>query len=183
MAAGGLGWAKRRARAPRRVDPDRRPRQPRVACHVAPRSSYCFFPGGSQSPTLKTPSRTLSLALAMAAGPAYAMPEFVAPVEGDWFDPASWSSGSVPTSLDDPFIVNGATAQASSASPLYPGGPVEVGSLGIGTSSPAGLADAGGRLDLEDVDLSVVRLLEVGFTGFTSAASGSAWGVLDVSAG
>jgi hypothetical protein len=129
---------------------------------------------------LSTLRAALGLALAIAAHPALAQPEFLAPVEGDWFDPARWSSGAVPTAADAPFIVNGATARASSSSPFYPGGgtPVEVESLGVG-SGAARLA-LGGRLELQDLDLWAIRGFTVGGNG---VASGSAWGALDVTGG
>jgi hypothetical protein len=61
---------------------------------------------------------------AFAASSALAAPIFTATPSGDWFDDASWSGGTAPTASDAPVIDYGATATASSASPLYPGGGV-----------------------------------------------------------
>jgi hypothetical protein len=132
--------------------------------------------------------RSSRLAVLLLSTQASAVPIFTAPVEGDWFDGASWSSGIAPTTADDPQIDNGATATASSASPLYPGGgaAVEVQSLAIGSRLDATQpVDAAGALELADVDLSVAGDLSVGInfvvdldepgevTGSLSAAGGS----------
>jgi hypothetical protein len=78
-----------------------------------------------------------------------AAPIFTAVDEGDWFDPASWSGGAVPTLSDEPLIDNGATATASSASPNYPGAgaPIALQSLAVGSRlDPARPADASGAI-------------------------------------
>jgi PEP-CTERM motif len=115
-------------------------------------------------PFFRLPLHLCALTLWLAAA-AQALPSFTASPQGDWFDGANWSGGAAPSATDDPVIDNGAFANVSSRSPLYPGGgaAVEVNDLLVGSRLDASApTDASGTLEAEDVDLFVAGDLHIG---------------------
>jgi hypothetical protein len=116
---------------------------------------------------------------ALAAPPALASSIFIATPEGDWFDGTSWSTGVAPGAADDAVIDDGATATASSGSPLYPGaGTIEVNSLAVGSRiDAASPSRVSGALELVDVDLAIAGDLSIG-TNSDSAVGSTASGSL-----